>query len=93
MHERMSIACNEEKHQKKKDKEGEEKAKDTNSDQKVAFASSFAQIADRKNVCWVYGGNHLANACPHCDKILLRSGIRIPWRRIIQISRMLSIIS
>ena len=66
----MSIACNEEKHQKKKNKEkgGKEKVKDTNSEQKVAFASSFAQVANGKKVCWVCGGDHMANKCPHRDK-------------------------
>ena len=43
MRKRMSIACNEEKLQKKREKEGKEKAKDTNSEQKITFASSFAQ--------------------------------------------------
>ena len=63
MHERVSIACNEEKYQKKKnkEKEGKEKAKDINSEQKVAFAASFAQVASGKKVCWVCGGDHMAN--------------------------------
>ena len=71
MRERMSIACNEEKYQKikNKEKEGKEKAKDTKSEQKVAFASSFAQIADGKKVYWVCGRDHIANKCPHCDRI------------------------
>ena len=64
MRERMSIACNEEKYQKKKnkEKEGKEKAKDTNSEQKVAFASSFAQIASGKKVYWVCGLDHMSSS-------------------------------
>ena len=65
MRERMSIACNEEKHHKKKEKEGKGKAKDTNSEQKVTFVTSFAQIVDGKKVCWVCSGDHLANVFPH----------------------------
>ena len=71
MRERMSIACNEEKHMKKKnkEKEGKEKAKNSNSNESVTYASSFAQVAQGKKVCWVCGGDHLANVCPLRDKI------------------------
>ena len=66
----MSIACNEEKFLKKKnnDKNNKDKGKDTSSNDNVAYASSFAQVAQGKKVCWVCGGDHLANVCPHRDK-------------------------
>ena len=32
-------------------------------------ASSFAQVVQGKKVCWVCGGDHLANVCPHRDKV------------------------
>ena len=35
----------------------------------VVYASSFAQVAQGKKVCWVSGGDHLANVCPYKDKI------------------------
>ena len=35
----------------------------------MAYASSFAQVAQGKKVCWVCGGDHLANVCPHKDEI------------------------
>ena len=71
MRERMSIACNEDKFLKKKnkDKDNKDKGKDTNSNENVTYASSFAQVAQGKKVCWVCGGDHLANVCPHRDKI------------------------
>ena len=71
MRERMSIACNEDKFSKKKsnDKNNKDKGKDTGSNDNVAHASSFAQVAQGKKVCWVCGGYHLANVCPHRDKI------------------------
>ena len=67
MRERMSIACNEEKFLKKKnnDKNNKDKGKDTSSNSNVVYASSFAQVAQGKKVCWVCGGDHLANVCPH----------------------------
>ena len=63
MRERMSIACNEDKFLKKKNKEkdNKDKGKDANSSDNVAYASSFAQVAQGKKVCWVCGGDHLAN--------------------------------
>ena len=39
------------------------------SNDNVAYASSFAQVAQGKKVCWVCGGDHLANVCPYKDKI------------------------
>ena len=71
MHERMSIACNEDRFMKKKNKEKDNKdtGKDASSSYNVAYASSFAQVAQGKKVCWVCGGDHLANVCPHRDKI------------------------
>ena len=67
MRERMSIACNEDKFLKKKnkDKDNKDKGKDTNSNENVTYASSFAQVVQGKKVCWVCGGDHLANVCPH----------------------------
>ena len=71
MRERMSIACNEDRFMKKKNKEKEnkDKSKDGGSNDNVAYASSFAQVAQGKKVCWVCGGDHLANVCPYKDKI------------------------
>ena len=71
MRERMSIACNEDKFMKKKDKEkdSKDKHKDVSSNDNVTYATSFAQVAQGKKVCWVCGGDHLANVCPHRDKI------------------------
>ena len=55
MRERMSMACNENKFLKKKnkDKDNKDKGKDTNSNENVTYASSFAQVAQGKKVCWV----------------------------------------
>ena len=93
MRERMSIACNEEKHQKKKEKEGKDKAKHTNSEQKVTFATSFAQVAKEKRyagyaveIIWLINAHTVI-------KSRMRNGTRIPWRRIIPILRMPSIIT
>ena len=92
MRERMSIACNEEKHQKK-EKEGKEKAKDTNSEQKITFASSFAQVAKWKRyagyaveIIWLISAHTVI-------KFRMKSGIRTPWRPITPILRMPSIIT
>ena len=85
MRERMSIACNEDKFMKKrnKEKENKDKNKDGGSNDNVAYASSFAQVAQGKKVCWVCGGEHLANVCPHRDKISRDDGIKIPWNHTI----------
>ena len=50
MRERMSIACNEDRFMKKKNKEKEnkDKSKDGGSNDNVAYASSFAQDAQGK---------------------------------------------
>ena len=71
MRERMSLACNEDKFMRKKNKEkdSKDKSKDVSSNDNVAYDSSFAQVAQGKKVCWVCGGDHLANVCPHKDKI------------------------
>ena len=54
---------------KNKEKENKDKSKDGGSNENVAYASSFAQVAQGKKVCWVCGGDHLANVCPYKDKI------------------------
>ena len=53
MRERMSIACNEDRFMKKKNKEkdNKDKGKDASSSDNVAYASSFAQVAQGKKVC------------------------------------------
>ena len=52
MRERMSIACNEDKFVKKKNKEkdSKDKSKDASSRDNVTYASSFAQVAQGKKV-------------------------------------------
>ena len=35
----------------------------------MTYATSFAQVAQGKKVCWFCGGDHQANVCPHKDKI------------------------
>ena len=89
MQERMSIACNEENFLKKKsnDKNNKDKGKDTGLNDNVTYASSFVQVAQGKKVCWVCGGDHLANVFVHIEiKSPVISGIRIPWSHIIHSS-------
>ena len=71
MRERMSIACHEDKfiRKKNKEKDSKDKTKDASSNDNVTYASSFAQVSQGKKVCWVCGGDHRANVCPHKDKI------------------------
>ena len=71
MLERMSLACIEDKFMRKKNKEKDrkDKHKDVSSNDNVAYATSFAQVAQGKKVCWVCGGDHLANVCPYKEKI------------------------
>ena len=57
MRERMLLACNEDKFMRKKNKEkdSKDKHKDVSPGDNVAYASSFAQVAQGKKVCWVCG--------------------------------------
>ena len=50
MRERMSIACNEDKFMKKKNKENDskDKSKDASSSENVIYASSFAQVSQER---------------------------------------------
>ena len=92
MHERMSIACNEEKHQKKKEKEGKEKAKDTNSEQKITFAYLHRLQKEKRYAGYAVEIIWLINAHT-VIKSRMKSGTKIPWRCIITRLRMPSIIS
>ena len=71
MRERMSLACNEDKFMRKKNKEKDSKDENkvASSNDNVTYASSFAQVAQGKKVCWVCVGDHLVNVCPHRDNI------------------------
>ena len=53
MRERMSLGCNEDKFMRKKNKEkdSKDKYKDVSSIDNVAYATSFAQVAQGKKVC------------------------------------------
>ena len=35
----------------------------------MIYTSSFAQVTQGKKMCWICGGDHLANVCPHREKI------------------------
>ena len=61
---------------KNKEKDNKDKGKDANSSDNVAYESSFAQVTQGKKVCWVCGGDHLANVCPHRDKIPMINGTK-----------------